>query len=102
MSRKCHNHTLLPSPQYHEEEAKNSNSLLLHQDDCKTRKDTKYCIAKPGPNINPTYNRSNKTMNKQQQIHPLRSTAAEDVIFLTMVLKFLNVFVFVVFRISEL
>ena len=69
MIRKYHNHTLQTNPQHREEEPRNTNSQqisgilrqlkqsnqlsLPHQDDCITRKDTKYCITKQGPNRNP-------------------------------------------------
>ena len=59
MVKKYHNNIPQTSPWYREEELKNtihqeSNQLCLnHQDDCKTRKDTKYCIAKQGQNTNP-------------------------------------------------
>ena len=57
MSRKCHNNTLQTNPRHREEDPQNINSIkiserqlkqinqlcLPRQDDCKTRKDTKYC-----------------------------------------------------------
>ena len=67
MTRKYHNHTLQTNPRHSEQEPQNTDShktpgkqlkqsnqfSLPHQDDGKTRKDTKYCISKQGPNANP-------------------------------------------------
>ena len=63
MIRKCHNHTLQTNSGHQEEESQNNNShytsgsnqlSLPHQDDCKTRYDTKYYITKQGPNTEPS------------------------------------------------
>ena len=65
MIRKYLNHTLQATLRHHEEEAQNSNKTqgrqinysdqpsLLHQDDYKTRKDTKQCTAKHEETRNP-------------------------------------------------
>ena len=59
MVKKYYNNIPQTSPWYREEEPKNtrhqeSNQLCLsHQDDCKTRKDTKYCITNQDTNTEP-------------------------------------------------
>ena len=75
IARKNHNHKQQTIPGKSEEEAKSDNknttfrtpqtaqlslSLSLPQcDDCKTRKDTKCCTTKQGPNTKNTNNVSN-------------------------------------------
>ena len=52
---------------------------LWKKDDCKTRKDTEYCIAKQGPNINPLRQWEQKsTTNQQQQNHRLRTDSSQN------------------------
>ena len=48
------------------------------KDDCKTRKDTEYCITKQGPKINPSDNGSKSKTSKQQQTHRLRMGSNEN------------------------
>ena len=76
MARKYHNHTLQTNPWLHEVEIQNSYSRMTSDrqlklsdqlsrpqwDDCKTRKDTKYCIKTKQNKTPPQTNRSN---NKQ-------------------------------------
>ena len=67
MMKIYHNHTLQTNSRHHQEELQNTNSHktsgrqlkqnnklpLPHQDDCKAKKDTIYCITKQGPNTEP-------------------------------------------------
>ena len=54
LTRKRHDHTPQTNPRHREEEANNNNSNMTsrtpQQEDCKTRKSTKQCIAKQRPN----------------------------------------------------
>ena len=48
------------------------NQLLIpHHDDCKTRKDTKYCITKQGPNTEPPQTKGAIINNESTTIEPL-------------------------------
>ena len=56
----------------------NCNQLSLpYQDDCKTRKYTKFCISKQGPHRTSTFNRrDNKQYIDKYRIITLELTAA--------------------------
>ena len=67
MAGKCHNHIQQTNPWHRVEESKNdhsqmtlgtqqrkaTSSLFPQRDDCKTRKNTKYCKTKQGHNTKP-------------------------------------------------
>ena len=84
MIKKYHNHKLQTNPWHRKLEphnnhktpgrqTKQSNQLsLLHQDDCKTRMDTKQCTTKQS-----TITESQNGSNKQQRINNNRTTALE-------------------------
>ena len=98
MTRKCHNHIHRTNQSYREEQSKTDNSdttlsaqqkysnqrSLLQRDDCKTRKETKYCKTKIKIlHLTPTNNGSNNVQwinsEKQRQNHHLRMDTSMNV-----------------------
>ena len=85
------NHTLLTNPRHREEETENTNNnttpkkiklkhpiLIPQREDCKTRRDTKYCKTKQGPNSNPQKQKSANFSKRQMPTYCLTGNVVSN------------------------